>query len=96
MIGGRSDVQHRLIRRGGGTHESELTPGHRQRGEIVPCHGDGTGEGLPGRLHVTKDQRRLCFGRIEPIVVGLTTRALRVTRATRLLGQLASPLEIAG
>ena len=88
-------VQHRHIRRRGLTDESELASCHRQRGEIVPCHGDSTSEGFAGRLLVTKDQSGLGFGRGEPIVVRLTV-AFGVDQTARLLGKLASPLEITG
>ena len=88
-------VEHLHVRRNGVTDESELASCHRQRGEIVPCHGNGTGKGFAGCLPVTKDQRGLRFGRIEPIVVRLTV-ASGDHQTARLLGKLASSLEVAG
>ena len=88
-------VEHLHVRRCGGTDESELASRHGERGEIVPRDGDSAGKGSAGRFHVSKDQRGLRFGRIEPIVVGLSLACCN-HQAARLLGQLASPFEITG
>ncbi len=87
-------VQHRQVRRRGVTDESELASCHCQCREIVPRHGDGAGKGTAGRLDVTKNQRGLRFGRVEPIVVGLTL-ASGDRQTARLLRQPMSSLEVA-